>query len=402
MARPQIALISPPPAAGRETTLRFRISALGTATAVKLHAFRPGCKFEQTPGVSGSPFRLDRQTNLLLQTGSNYTMQPPLSSGQMQGLSQGFGSSAPEGPSFPVVGGAAEFSITGVPGVDGGALSSADEKAGPDLAALARASALAGYQRTISADGGCEPRAVILVRDTDAKWHVLKPDGSYDETSLGGVSAQPVRGPIYALRGRRTLTFGNTAALRTKLDPLMRGPAMSTCSGTSSALLNPDYPVGIRESGGDLVFRVRSGPNGTSCTINMRLAGLPAGANAAARFSVSQDGTKCRASSGSTMNELMIRVMIRLLINSAFGESDPLPQMIMPPAVPAPGTFRIAEAGWLDPFAVPGSGTRFGWRTTATPIVGELSCSATLVNDHGVELRLDSVDVDLPDGTSYP
>lgn len=400
LARPQLTLISPPPPAGRETTLRFRLSALGSATAVKLERFRPGCKFEQKPDLAGSPFRLDRQMNLLLQTGSNYTMLPDL--GVV--VSQGMIVAAPEGPSFPVVNGAAEFSITGVPGVDGKAFSTVDEKSGPDQQILSRVNALAGYQRTIVGAADCEPRAVVLVRDADGKWRLLKPDGSRQETSRGGVSAEPLRGTRYAQIARRRVTVTNTKTLRIHLHPLMEGPKGASCLGASMALGSPTYPIGIRDSDdGHLVFRIRSGPQGTQCAVAMRFRDLPVGVTATARFSIRRDGTKCSVGEGTMLDAaFVIRLMLLVMGRSSSSSPEPTPQMLMPKILADAGTFQVSQIGWLDPFSKPDGSEIFRWQSNGAPILGLLNCSSTLLNDHGIELRLDSADFDVPDGVSYP
>lgn len=397
--RPQIALTNPPPVVGRVAALGFQVSNLGAATAVHLFDFRPGCGFEQTPGVSGLPFRIDRDAVERRRRGSSYTTAfDPRAVTRPRRMNDVRG---PEGNGIAVSNGTAKFTLQGVPGAEGGFLSIPDEVRAPDQQALFEPNALAVYQRSVANGTNCEPSAFLMVRDPANVWRLLNPDGTFNDTFRADASQQAIRGPVYSPRNRRTVTFGSTFALRDKLGAFMVGPLQSTCKGVSTALGSPEYPVGISESGGDLVFKIRSGPNGTRCLVRMQFTDLPTGATASARFSVTRDGTQCRMGDGSLLNEQLSAFLTMFMVRGAFN-LDRSSQMLMPAVKADTGTFQISQTGLLNPYALPNGTERFSWRTSGSPIVGLLFCEPTAVNDHGLQLRLDSVDIDLPDGVSYP
>ncbi|WP_295530040.1 hypothetical protein [Novosphingobium sp. Chol11] len=397
--RPQIALISEPPITGKVGVMRFRISNLGPASAVHLFAFRPGCTWEQTPGVWGLPLRIDQLANRFSSQTGNYTTSfDPRATEIPRRMNDTRG---PLGDGIAVTNGTAEFQIQGVAGIVGGSLKLSDEVSRPDQQALFERDALAGYQRSIGNGTNCQPTAMLMVRDADSVWRAVNPDGTRNETFRSDGSARAVTGLLYTPRNRRTVTFGSTSALRDKLGAFMVGALQSTCNGVSSALGSPSYPVGISVRDGDLVFKIRSGPNGTRCLVRMQLTDLPTGATAFARFSTTKDGSKCRIGEGILLNEYLAYLVPPIFYLGSFN-LDRSSQMLMPIVRVDAGRFMISQNGWLNPYQMPSGADNFSWRTSLAPLAGMLFCEPTAVNDHGIELRLDSVDVELPEGVSYP
>ena len=388
---PRIALIGAPPAVGRETTLRFLVSNLGDARAVHLFAFQPGCDFEQKGGISGLPLRLDIRT---LGLGSTRAYS--------SSWDRRFGDSRPiELPGIPVANGAAEVMLIGVTGASGGRFTPDEEVSGPSFASLMERDALARYQRTITSDTQCEPKAYVMVQGADSQWRLLNRDGSFNDTFRTDGTAAMIIGQPFTPRPRRKVAISATGSLKSLLAPAIRANAPgSVCEGTSSALGGQDHAVGVIDKEGDIAFRIRSGPNGTRCIVAFPDAALPAGVTALnARFSVARTGDKCRLGNGGV--PLDPGILAGLIPGASFA-LERSSQMLMRPQTIVEGAVNPGSTGWLNPFAMPSEPARFNWSARIAPMLTGLFCEATATNDHGIELRLDSIEFLVPEGVAFP
>ena len=215
----------------------------------------------------------------------------------------------------------------------------------------------------------------------------------------GGLTlAQPVYHEVsntYALRE----LFSFTAQARSLLNGSQKlgyPDPIGACQGDSLGI--ETIKVGIVEVGNDLAFRIRSGPIGTVCEWRSQLASLDSGLQLGAfTWSLTKVGTKC--------------------CSGAVTRCDPEanPGMIAGDAMPLITGTRSATAdqeffqdGWgnliaatIDGSYAPASSSAWG-KYQINPATVHLHCNATVLNDHGITLRLESVRLRGPPGSSFP
>lgn len=187
---------------------------------------------------------------------------------------------------------------------------------------------------------------------------------------------------------QRTTLLQTAAPLRARYPFRVQAGPGSTCEGTSSALGGGNHPVGMREEEGDLVFEIRSGPAGTSCTwtqreIPPRLMGRGDGVSLI-RATYQVEGTeKCRATSGvglpGGVQLERLSFMDGLVIDD---DADATAVSKGPLEGPGDMTHQGVTRVW-------GAAARGNtWLVEDPPLTVRLDCDATGTNDHFVRLRI--------------
>ena len=375
--RPQITIAPNPVPDHRIAGLTVSLTGLGDAQAVHLFGFEPGCDFAQTP-VSNNPMRRDITDSSRAGARSTVSYTTDASAGRI---------SAIQLPGLPVVNGSAKLSIFGRVG-GSIRLSPREETTGipdeapPTIARYTTNSLATGSPRT------CEPRAVLMVQGADGIWRNLRPDGSL--ALAQEVGAEVVKGVPWRTIGGARVTHTRTTNSRDALNPRFSfvRPG-SVCSGVSRTPAG-EFPVGILEVEGDLVFRIRSGPVGTHCRLELPGRSLEDGTRLTLRFSASKVGDKCRIGAPAGFG-----------LPGGF-VLDRADQFVLGPRrLTETGAVMLSWAGWIDPF-VNGGGGRLQHRTVMQEAHIDLYCEPTALNDHGIEIRFDEIEYMLPNGGRVP
>lgn len=367
----------------RLQVLKLKVTGLPGAVAVQLYEIRTGCPFEQQPGVSGL---LNRTLDNTYSTDPDSHPRPLSPSGK--GIDVG-------------ADGTVTINLQGVvPAQGGGILPEARALTDAELQATGF---LATTIRTGAPVSSCTPSAIIVFRMDDGVWRVKGRDGVLHAVGDAGLQAATTVGRPWAPMERRHVVVEDTATLRTLLKPGMSpGSTGAVCSGLSEALGQPSYAVGVREIGGDIVFRARSGPAGTRCYIGMPSIALPEGVAVKARFSVTKVGDKCKVENGI----LPLEYLMWLFPTPPRFALSRVQAVLAPPVTVDSdgGAFDISATSWLDPWTFPDQGvnSRPTWQAHTAPVGAVLLCQPTAVNDHAVELRLDRIEFDVPNGVQTP
>jgi hypothetical protein len=195
----------------------------------------------------------------------------------------------------------------------------------------------------------------------------------------------------HALRAHWNWFPANEHGMETKI---------GNCSGESTGP-SGTFKVGPQSHDGDLSFRIRSGPAGTHCRyfdVRAQSIHLRSGVMLdSASWSYKLVGDKCRvvkrddpvASGGP-------------FLSFSFSRGGSTPWTIPPEPL-------AAVTGFADPLLDPttkvtlatgGSGRTY--RAVLKPVVAELKCEPTAINDHEVRLTLDEVAFSGPPGLSGP
>jgi hypothetical protein len=394
LTRPQIALVNATaPAVGRQQGFVIKLSGMKGWRAAHVYRFTPGCDFERQLGVAGQRVTFDRR---LANSELGYTSDVPGVNNLVAPTREGIALDA---------NGEAMFRIEGVVGVSGGTNAAAQDAA-PAAAVLQNRTALLSFSRTVVDRGtSCTPRAIIVFQGENLQWHTVDRSNSVRAVAtLPQSEFVEVQGPAWTPLQRRRVVISDTASLRGLLNPqLLTAATFSQCSGTSSALGQPDFPVGVRTVSGDIAFSISSGPTGTRCRAVLDKGTLPAGVTAlSATFSTNRRGVRCQLGSQSLLPTDLVRAWLTFTGVSSVA-LDRIANVVRPPAAIAEGAVRdIGGNGWLDPFRFPEDPIRVEWQAQTAPMTGVLECAVTAVNDHGVTLRLDSMEFLVPEGVNLP
>jgi len=209
----------------------------------------------------------------------------------------------------------------------------------------------------------------------------------FEKTNIGLVA--PVR-----------YTLENTNAVKSQFNFLPSngsggdlGGTFGTCSGTSYGV--EAVSVGMVDAGNDVAFRIRSGPIGTGCEWRSQRVDVADGLRLVAmNWEVSKVGSKC-CSGAFTNCEPEKR------INAINSEAVPMVDK---------GFFGIPlDDGGGAFVAEQINGQRYStkrnpdWgKSYFMPLTVRLRCDPTLVNDHGITLRLTSIVLEGPPGRKFP
>ena len=201
----------------------------------------------------------------------------------------------------------------------------------------------------------------------------------------------------------------------------------SVCSGTSTGAGQPAREVGQYVEQGDIAFKIRSGPLGTSCDF-VTSAVNPGLSNSIipvrVTFSTKLDGNKCSSSKftaddagqastfGGNRDAVILNRQLNLtqgnpssgVVNIPRGTGDfngMLPAILMEGSKSVSWVAAIDQRNISKP--VSASATRdprggLYWQ----PLAAYLTCEGTAVNDHGVSLRIDSMEFVVPKDSSFP
>jgi hypothetical protein len=196
-----------------------------------------------------------------------------------------------------------------------------------------------------------------------------------------------------------TYTLENTNTLKSllKFSPaagiVELGGTFGTCSGTSYGI--PSFEVGIVEEGNDLAFTIRSGLFGTGCEWRSRRLDVDSGLRLIAmNWEITKAGSKCCSGALSNCEPQQV-------VGTVSGDVTPIvesPQFDRPPFYDGGGAAIAAGINGSRP-GVPAP----DWGSSYfTPMTVRLRCDPTVVNDHGITLRLNSVRLEGPPGRKFP
>jgi hypothetical protein len=171
------------------------------------------------------------------------------------------------------------------------------------------------------------------------------------------------------------------------------GGIFGVCSGTSLGV--EAVNVGIIEAGNDLAFRIRSGPIGTGCEWRSQRFNVDNGLRLVAmNWEVAKVGSKCCSGAFTNCEPA----------NSVGAIATGAVPMAASPYFDSPPFFDgggAATAARID--GSTGGTTQSDWgKSNFTPMTVRLRCDSTLVNDHGITLRLNSVVLEGPPGRKFP
>jgi hypothetical protein len=193
-----------------------------------------------------------------------------------------------------------------------------------------------------------------------------------------------------ALAAPVTYTINETASLTSKFSfaesnllGIYLGNIYGACSGDSLGV--EIVPVGVRSVGSDLALRIRSGPLGTGCEWRSRRAPAATGLQLTEmNWSVAKVGTKCCAGNKTQCDP-----------ERSLGYANTAGTPWVDGSGSNLGTFFDggggAVAAAMEGATRPASKPSEWGRPAFVPFTVRLRCDATIVNDHGVTLRLDSV-----------
>lgn len=215
----------------------------------------------------------------------------------------------------------------------------------------------------------------------------------------GGLTlAQPVYHEVRDTFVLREL-FGFTAQTRSLLNGTQNlgyPEPIGLCQGDSLGF--ETVKVGVVNVGGDLAFRIRSGPIGTVCEWRSRLAPIDSGLQLGSfRWSVTKVGSKCCSGAVTGCDPETSRGMIA---------GDAMPLITGTRSTAADQDFF--QDGWGNRIAATIDGSQSSVSSSAwgkyqlNPATVHLHCNATVVNDHGITLLLESVTLRGPPGSSFP
>ena len=191
-----------------------------------------------------------------------------------------------------------------------------------------------------------------------------------------------------------TVVVTDTWGLRGKLGFTRAGTAIGSCDGTSTGPEN--YPVGMRERGGDISFTIRSGPIGTSCTWVSDLWVLPEGVRILGMSWRLDRSEKCKLNTEPLpVHYHLDRGFAPHVLTSTSSQGIHFPGSIT--SFHATVERDAEKGGVVYPTLLPGRPT---W--LLEPLSVALSCDITGWNDHGVRLVLESVTYQAPPGAVLP
>jgi hypothetical protein len=237
----------------------------------------------------------------------------------------------------------------------------------------------------------CQASGEINVRGADGKWRSLKKDGTVTDNfdipeKITGTNWRPL--------AARRVVFNQTAALKNLLKPTFDSMfTLFACEGVSESVGQPTYRVGMMETGGDFVFRIRSGPLGTKCHLKIAPSVIPDGVTGRATWSVAKVGDKCKLGEPAPLISLPSGGFV---LNRSDGVK------VAPTDILKAGTVDLTYRGWLYPYELASTNMPFAWHNGIRHVTATLNCDMTIFNDHGIELRLDSVEFTVPHGVSFP
>jgi hypothetical protein len=168
--------------------------------------------------------------------------------------------------------------------------------------------------------------------------------------------------------------------------------------GVCQGLSGPDpVKVGNLVAEGDLSFTIRSGPLGTVCEWRSKLTGIGRDLQLQSlRWRVSKVGSKCCSGAVTRCDpvqrpDMMSTAAMILITGSSSADDD----------------FFSDGGGASIAATIDGSRANSvsasDWgKYQLKPVTVHLHCDPTLVNDHGVTLRLESVTLRGPPGSRFP
>lgn len=378
--RPILAIVATPASAHRVATLTVQLNGLGDARAVHLYGFDPGCDVGQL-AVSGLTLRRDVADAARMSSSGQGRVS--YSSDEFPGRQV-----APHRPGLAVTNGSA--TITMLARIGGGIpLSPREEVTGQVDDSLPQVNDYASRGLAAVGQQTCTPRAVLIVQGADGVWRNLRADGSL--TSLTQDTTRAVTGLAWRVQGGQMIRHTSSTAARDILKPSMKvvRPG-SACNGVSTAP-GSQHPVGVLEDGGDLVFRIRSGPIGTHCRLLIPTRPLNDGTRVTVSFSVRTTGSKCRVGAPAAP----ISAPGGFALNRSEGTR------LAPIRPTEGGRIGLSWSGWINPNGHT-SADRISPRTVLSAMEMDLFCEITAINDHAIEVRLDEVEYILPDGAPMP
>ena len=216
--------------------------------------------------------------------------------------------------------------------------------------------------------------------------------------------------PAFQLSPRQTYTFTNTWDLQGKLGFAVH-EANGTCQGKSEMPTQPSYPVGVLKDGGDITFKIRSGPVGTICTYASKAWVLPEGFEVT-KFDLSStrsgpeepapEGSYARCCTGIGDGKMCSGMTISNPLALGFSFTRGLKPM---KKGDPPSSFQVS--GWERQILTPDNVILYDnpyghYMTVIPPLLARPVCLSTLLNDQFVTIRIDEIRFSGPPGVTFP
>jgi hypothetical protein len=216
--------------------------------------------------------------------------------------------------------------------------------------------------------------------------------------------------PAFQLAPRQTYTFENTWDLQEKLG-FAPHTTSGACQGKSEMPTQPSYPVGVLNDGGDITFKIRSGPVGTACTYASKAWVLPDGfeltklemkSTRSGPEDPSPEGSTARCCAGLGDGRTCSGMTISNPLDFGFSFKRGLKPLNARDPVSA---FQVS--GWDRPLLTPDNVILYGDHDNKyTTVLPRLSvsptCLSTLLNDQFVTIRIEEIRFSGPPNATFP
>lgn len=403
--------------------LRVVIGGVPNARAYHLFSFDPGCQIDAEPGVSGY--------NLFVQGAGRYKTDK---TGRITDTASAFGPysiTIGDQNGLPVrPDGTASAFVLGVYGVTP---RFSGETRSPTSASLMTTSGENGdgynyWMRTpvtiTETNSACRPSGIVTWKEADNIWRVLDASGRPIPLSELDVPTR-TQGAPWFLATHRQMVIENTARLKdVGLTAKMFGASLgAVCDGKSWGPAG-EHPVGSLELGGDIIFRLRSGPVGNRCGFMTTGGYLNNGARLISiEYVLERNSDKCGLNQNATLPQDVLNTFFQ--VSSSFvtvawaaisaivtGEIpsvgmslDRVTRQIKKPLLINRTGVKASPSihGWLDPYMYPGDygeTARTAWMNRIQSTVGVMECGMAGSNDNVATLRLQRAVVEVPVGFS--
>lgn len=390
---PAIVVLPNPAVDGKAVYLTIKLVNLGEGvTQAHVYKFTPGCDVSQRLGLTDPKLLRSTFYESAGRSGGEFRYNSDVVFNTPGAAHPASTRPYPGRPALAVTDGVATFQMDGRLGAK---LQRYIPERGPSPVAESGIVRVVDYQ--VSGDAAsttarsCQASGHINVRGADGKWRSLKKDGSVTENFD---LPETITGSVWRTLPARRVTINETATLKDLLKPSF-GASLRffACEGVSESVGQPTYRVGMMEIGGDIAFRIRSGPLGTKCHLKIAASDIPDGVTGRATWSTTKAGDKCK------LGEPGAPVPVP---SGGFNLNRSEGIKVAPTDILAPGTINLTYQGWLYPYDLASTYSQFAWHNGIRHITATLNCDMTIFNDHGIELRLDSVEFTVPDGVRFP
>lgn len=216
--------------------------------------------------------------------------------------------------------------------------------------------------------------------------------------------------PAFQLVRSPTYTFTNTWDLQGKLGFALY-ESNGKCQGQSEMPTQPSFPVGVMKDGGDITFKIRSGPLVTHCVYASKAWVLPDGF-ALMKFDLSStrsgpeerapDGSYATCCTGLGDGKMCSGMNIPNLLAAGFSFVRGLK-----PLSKRDRAQSLQVSGWQRPLVTPDNVILFDisdnrYTTVIPPLTVSPTCLSTLLNDQFVTIRIDEIGFTGPPGVAFP